>query len=239
MSDWLATLATLGRSGTPAVLVTVVSARGSVPRGPGTRMIVTTDAIYGTIGGGHLEYKAIGIARDLINDGGTRALHRFPLGASLGQCCGGLLQLLFEPLRGGASWIDALQALQAQGATAALVTPVHGDAQERMVVTTTSAVGTLGSAPRDDEARSVAREALTDDGKARLATLSDGIECFFDIVRPADLSIVLFGAGHVGRAIVRALAGVPCRIVWVDTREDAFPPEIPQVATQIVTDAPE
>ena len=35
--------------------------------------------------------------------------------------------------------------------------------------------------------------------------------------------IVLFGAGHVGRALVRALAGIDCRIQWVDTRDDAFP----------------
>ena len=33
----------------------------------------------------------------------------------------------------------------------------------------------------------------------------------------------LFGAGHVGRALVQVLAQVPCRVVWVDEREDEFP----------------
>jgi len=33
----------------------------------------------------------------------------------------------------------------------------------------------------------------------------------------------LFGAGHVGRALVLALAPLPFRIVWVDSRDDAFP----------------
>src|SRR4029453_19629926 len=75
----------------------IVAAKGSVPRPPGTRMIVTAEAISGTIGGGPLEHEAIAIARDLLNARGPLALHRFPLGASLGQCCGGLVQLLFEP----------------------------------------------------------------------------------------------------------------------------------------------
>jgi xanthine dehydrogenase accessory factor len=33
----------------------------------------------------------------------------------------------------------------------------------------------------------------------------------------------LYGAGHVGRAIVHLLAGIPCRVQWIDEREDAFP----------------
>ncbi|MBC7940723.1 MAG: xanthine dehydrogenase accessory protein XdhC, partial [Chitinophagaceae bacterium] len=39
----------------PAVVVEVAVARGSVPRETGTRMLVTADAVLGTIGGGHLE----------------------------------------------------------------------------------------------------------------------------------------------------------------------------------------
>jgi xanthine dehydrogenase accessory factor len=34
----------------------------------------------------------------------------------------------------------------------------------------------------------------------------------------------LYGAGHVGRAIVQLLAGLPCRVQWVDERESEFPP---------------
>jgi xanthine dehydrogenase accessory factor len=38
----------------------------------------------------------------------------------------------------------------------------------------------------------------------------------------------LFGAGHVGRAIARVLADVPCRVHWIDERESEFPPgELP------------
>src|SRR6478735_7414246 len=98
MNDWIGALAAEVAAGRDAILVSVVAAKGSVPRPAGTRMIVTAHAIAGTIGGGHLEYKAIEVARDLLAARGARALHRFPLGASLGQCCGGLAQLLFEPV---------------------------------------------------------------------------------------------------------------------------------------------
>ena len=37
--------------------------------------------------------------------------------------------------------------------------------------------------------------------------------------------VFLFGAGHVGKAVVRALAPLPFRITWIDGRSDAFPPD--------------
>ena len=40
---------------------------------------------------------------------------------------------------------------------------------------------------------------------------------------PPRFTLHLFGAGHVGRALVQVLAEVPCRVVWVDEREDEFP----------------
>ncbi len=84
-------------------------------------MIVTADAIAGTIGGGHLEHKAIEIARGLLEARGPRSLHRFPLGASLGQCCGGLVQLLFEPVVDAAEWLATVGRLRAEGVECAIV----------------------------------------------------------------------------------------------------------------------
>jgi xanthine dehydrogenase accessory factor len=39
--------------------------------------------------------------------------------------------------------------------------------------------------------------------------------------------LALFGAGHVGRALVLALAPLPFRIRWIDSRADAFPSHVP------------
>ncbi|AYQ26784.1 MULTISPECIES: xanthine dehydrogenase accessory protein XdhC [unclassified Polaromonas] len=88
----------------PAVLVEVVRAQGSVPREAGTWMAVFADALVGTIGGGHLEYDAIARARTLLagdgdGDGegeGEATTLRVALGPSLGQCCGGVVELRFE-----------------------------------------------------------------------------------------------------------------------------------------------
>jgi xanthine dehydrogenase accessory factor len=50
---------------------------------------------------------------------------------------------------------------------------------------------------------------------------------------------MLFGAGHVGAAIVRLLADLPCRVTWVDEREDLFPPALPANVVAEATDLPE
>src|SRR4051812_32278982 len=65
----------------PTVLVEVTHAQGSVPRDAGTRMLVAAHEVAGTIGGGHLELKAIGRARQLLaaDDASVHTQH-VPLG---------------------------------------------------------------------------------------------------------------------------------------------------------------
>jgi xanthine dehydrogenase accessory factor len=41
------------------------------------------------------------------------------------------------------------------------------------------------------------------------------------------LNIALFGGGHVGKAIVNALARLPCSVHWIDSRDEIFPDVIP------------
>jgi xanthine dehydrogenase accessory factor len=134
----------------PAVLVTVARTEGSVPREAGTRMLVGTDSVAGTIGGGHLDLQAIARARGLLADAVTAPQDlAIALGPTLGQCCGGVVTLRHSRL-------DA-QALAA-----------WPQAQPR----------------------------------------------FF---------LQLYGAGHVGRAIAALLATLPCRVQWIDARDDEFP----------------
>lgn len=83
----------------PAVLITVTQAQGSVPREAGTRMLVSAGNEFGTIGGGHLEWKAIATARQMLMSKGPESRREhFPLGPALGQCCGGAVTLSFESL---------------------------------------------------------------------------------------------------------------------------------------------
>jgi xanthine dehydrogenase accessory factor len=104
----------------PAVLVSVVRTRGSVPREAGTWMAVFANALVGTVGGGHLEWEAIAQARAHLQAPLTQSAswtRDLVLGPSLGQCCGGALTLRFEP-------ITAADAPALRGRLASPVTPV-------------------------------------------------------------------------------------------------------------------
>ena len=104
MSRWTEIVARIREQRVPAVLVSVDSIVGSTPREPGAKMIVTADELFGTIGGGNLEYQACRIARDQLQFNEDDGLRRFPLGAGLGQCCGGLVNLMFERLDENSDW---------------------------------------------------------------------------------------------------------------------------------------
>jgi xanthine dehydrogenase accessory factor len=166
MICWSETVAKLRQSHAPAVLVSVDSIVGSTPREPGARMIVTATDLYGTIGGGNLEFQACRIARSQLESGDENGLRRFPLGAGLGQCCGGLVNLMFEKLCVDSDW-DVI-------------------AQEE-----------------------------------------------------PPLELYLFGAGHVGQAVVRALQDLPVNIHWVDNRDDMLPLESRPGLEPVCTDTPE
>ncbi len=242
MNDWVGALQRLRLDGTDAVLVTVASIKGSAPREPGAKMIVTAGDAHGTIGGGHLEHQAIAIARDLLaRGGGAGALRRFPLGASLGQCCGGLVNLLFDPVTAGADWVDTLEIFRRDGTPCMLVTAAHGAAHAgKLVVTSDCAIGAIGPG-LDMQATKIARELLAAGEGVRLMQIGDPEApalLLFEPQRTADFSIALFGAGHVGRALVHALAALPCRITWIDSRDDQFPRDIPANVTVVCTDAP-
>lgn len=80
----------------PAVaLVEVAEARGSTPREKGAWMLVSPSAIFGTIGGGQLEFMVIDEARKVLrrSRGGKPIGLDIPLGPEIGQCCGGRVEV--------------------------------------------------------------------------------------------------------------------------------------------------
>ncbi|OON64253.1 xanthine dehydrogenase accessory protein XdhC [Massilia sp. KIM] len=217
MRDWL----THGEQA-PAVLVTVARVEGSVPREPGARMLVRRDSFDGTIGGGHLEHRALDIARAMLEDGRGPCLERFPLGPSLGQCCGGIAWLAFEPADD--SQLALLAARRDEDSWR--VVALDGQAQWGLV---------------DAQGRLLAGQAgpaFSLEGETRVIE-EGGRRWLVDAVRAPRAHLVLFGAGHVGAAIVRALAELPCRVTWVDQREDLFPAEVPPNVRLEATDTPE
>jgi xanthine dehydrogenase accessory factor len=108
MRSWIEALAELTAAGRPSVLVTVLRAEGSTPREAGAKMVVWEGGFEGTIGGGHLELEALAEARSLLSAAGHGqaagpVVREFALGPSLGQCCGGRAEVLFEAIR-AVSW---------------------------------------------------------------------------------------------------------------------------------------
>lgn len=96
---WAQAIAEHEQTGTDYVIATVLSTTGSTPRATGTKMIISGEHIYDTIGGGHLEFKVIEKARALLAQGeAAQHIEQFHLGANLGQCCGGAAVVMLEAM---------------------------------------------------------------------------------------------------------------------------------------------
>ncbi len=80
------------------VLVEVTGADGSTPRDTDAWMLVTAATLFGTVGGGQLEYMAIDHARRTLRQGVPAEAMNVPLGPEIGQCCGGRVRLSFTAL---------------------------------------------------------------------------------------------------------------------------------------------
>lgn len=187
--DWAkAAQSALSRSA--AAMITIVEKHGSAPREIGTRMVVTAQENWGTIGGGRLEFLALEQARKILDlPPGTWRLQDYPLGPLLGQCCGGRVKLLIERLdHDAAQWLDELQP------GAVLVTDLAGPFPQRRV----HAAGEAEAAPS--------------------AAPGSQPKWLSEHLPPPPRPVLLFGAGHVGEAIANAARGLPFALSHYETR---------------------
>ncbi len=213
---WTRIRETIERHGA-AGLVSVVGAAGSVPRESGARIVLRPDGgFYGTIGGGRLEYEAIDEARAALAAGRGKARFRdWPLGPNLGQCCGGLVKTLTETF-------DADD----------LVTVRRFEAAEK--------VGAFETVSRVDDAGRIIRVLAVPGaagGQMETAVSRFGKMPFRERFGEVTTPVLLFGAGHVGRAVVLALAPLPFTVRWIDGRPEQFPQHVPQNVVTVCTAA--
>jgi xanthine dehydrogenase accessory factor len=248
MSGWIEAAAELVGRGEEFVTVTVAAVRGSTPREAGARMLVTRAAAIDTIGGGNLEAACVERARKMLTAGIATSprLVRYPLGPGFGQCCGGAATVLFERIAAdAATWIQAIRDHARAGEPCILVSGAEGcGATAKLVVARDARAGTLGDMDLDSEMLGQARALLAagDRGAPRLLALdatARSAVVLVEPIRPSTMQIVLFGAGHVGRAVVSVLAEVDCRVTWVDARAEEFPRCVPANTHIVVADAPE
>jgi len=98
MLDWIKILNDFKKKNEPVAFVTVTKCLGSTPCVVSSRMIVTKQKkIYGTIGGGKLEFLAIDESIIAINENRIIELS-YTLGPEFEQCCGGKVELIIEPM---------------------------------------------------------------------------------------------------------------------------------------------
>ena len=98
MLNWIELLNEFKNKHQPVALVTVTKCLGSTPCVVSSRMFVTKDkTIFGTIGGGKLEFKAIDEAIIALNE--NRIIESaYTLGPEFEQCCGGKVEFIIEPM---------------------------------------------------------------------------------------------------------------------------------------------
>ncbi|MBF7141446.1 MULTISPECIES: xanthine dehydrogenase accessory protein XdhC [Pseudomonas] len=152
-------------------------------------------------------------------------------------------------------WIGALAQHHAAGEPCVLVTLIEErgstprNAGAKMVVTPQEAFDTIGGGNLEFKALAIARELLArGERQSRLERFSLGAslgQCcggaavvLFEPLGQPQAHITVFGAGHVGRALVPLLASLPCRVRWVDARSREFPAVLPAGVETIVNDDP-
>jgi len=203
---WLRTLRSALERESAVVRIVLAAVRGSAPREAGVCMLVSRRGIEGTIGGGRLEWDALAVARILLEDAsGSALLQRVVLGADLGQCCGGVVELWLERYTSAdLGLLETAERVAWQG-EALLESTLTPDGVQRRVW--------RGSRLPDVD-------AAAPFGVSRLPA---GTVSFTEPLNDLRPPVWLFGAGHVGQALARILVDLPLRLTWIDPRADAFP----------------
>jgi xanthine dehydrogenase accessory factor len=193
----------------PVIRIVVADIAGSTPREAGASMVVWAGGQDGTIGGGTLEHEATLAARRLLAAGGAARLDRLPLGPTLGQCCGGAVTLLHE--RWDAARLDALEG-------PLVARPLPGRPADMPLAVRRLLAGARGQ------------------GQTTAPRLVQG--WFVEPFAAPKRDLWVWGAGHVGRAIVATMAALPdIAITWIDTAPDRFP-ALPEGVRQLIAANP-
>ena len=62
------------------------------------------------------------------------------------------------------------------------------------------------------------------------------VKVFFEVFPASNFNIVLFGAGHIGKSLIKILEEVDCQVSWFDSRQELFAKNsAPHIQTHIMT----
>ena len=230
-------------SGSPLVLVSIMSMQGSTPRHGGTKMVVGADGkCYGTIGGSLIEAYAVRESRTIFADGKSKILSYELTGKDTnapGMICGGKAEILLdyltvspENLEFACQWYDAIL----QGKNFYILTHLKGE-NVSFKILGHAILYMDGTLKGNDSLIAPDIEKLKPElhniSATAILPLND-TRVMVDRIRKLK-TLYCFGAGHVAVPTAHLAALVGFRVVVIDDRpEYASPERFPEAYNTLV-----
>lgn len=244
----------LVKQGQPGVLATVVRTRGSTPQKAGAKLLVRPDGTaVGTLGGGCVEGDMWYVASQMFEqEHPTPQFRKYTLNEEMaardGLVCGGTMYFYIEPLFDQERYLPLMEAIETaltEGPAVAVATLLAAPEStglepgaRRLIYEDGRTQGSLGSEELNRQATAVGRRVAAY-GDHQYLRGEKGEEVFVEgFASPPTL--IILGAGHVGKAVSALAASLGFRIIVVDDRtEFATRERFPEAERLVVADYPE
>ncbi len=240
MNNWLQPLKKALKLKTNFVMLTVVETKGSTPCSAGDKVIYAgKQSTYGSIGGGNLEYQALQHAQDLLNQSEVNThLQKYPLGATLGQCCGGYVRVMFESftnqnanLKNANLWAKSMSDLIEKKKDFVVATIISSETEKQP---NGKKIIHISNDGETSKAKDLNRKIL--DGAETLLSSSEAtsiveisstkgeavVVCYEKLAFSEIQAVAVFGAGHIAQALMPILINLPITVYWIDDRPLQF-----------------
>ncbi len=230
--------------GDDAVLVTVIAGSGSFPSGLGSGMLVDKSGrVAGTIGGGAVEYRALGLAAEALqhrlSHGKAFTLRRNEV-EDLGMICGGDVKVYFQFIPAGSAFAAFSQQVAAcfdKDEDAWVFTDITDENAWQMALYTRGGGLCIAGGTQEGPLAALGAEdieRLLGVGPVQMEV--GGRLIFSEHIVHAGRA-VLFGGGHLSQELVPLLAHIGFRCVVFEDRADFARPELfPGVSEVILGD---
>ena len=241
MNSWLKPVSNAISLNNAFVLLTVIETKGSTPCSRGDKIVFAGGrSIFGSIGGGNLEFKALGFAKNLLSVKiNTIHLEKYPLGATLGQCCGGYVKVMFESFvetdsssKKFFSWVDTAASLIEKNQDFVIATLINKHSEkehsyQKFVYSNDNNIAFSSESKLPKEIHGSVTDLMSSPESPSVIQFNDesGLltEICLEKVECSEIqAVAVFGAGHISRALMSILTKLPVNIYWIDDRPLQF-----------------
>ena len=205
------------------VLVTIIAASGSIPRGAGAKMLVYNDGTsLGTIGGGAVEYKSIQLAVEALKQKRS-FMQGFKLApndvADLGMICGGDVEVYFQYIQSenekNITLIESIIVVLNTDEESWIITEISEDTSWNMRVTNNN----------------------TENLKKKAVLIEQNKKKYYIEPLVTSGKVYIFGGGHISQKLVPVLNSVDFNCIVVEDRSEFANMELfPQAEKTVLVD---